>query len=134
VAEEVGAEAGGRLGAVVGAAALRRQQWGLRPRFPVPLRYRDAVQKLPQQVAVPPDTEVARARLSLGNGLPLHVPDAAQPRAGRPRLAAGVARVDVERYPTPDVRARLAPYHLPGPGVPKLNAVGMLWLFMDIED
>src|SRR5262249_25970170 len=133
VAEDVGTQAGRRLGAVVRRTAVGPQEDGFGFLLPLPFADRGPVEQLAQQVAVPPDAEVARPRFPLRHLLALAVPHTAQARAGRPTLDAGVARVDVHRHAAGHVGGWLAPEDLAGAGVPERDADVLGRLLVDVE-
>ena len=135
VAEDVGAEARGRFRAVIRAAFVGGdvEERRLVALHPIPLGDPRPVEDLAERVAVPPDAEVARPGLAIGNHGALHVPEAAEPLAGGPHLVASVARVDVHRHAPADVRRRLAPDQGPGPCVAEFGPDRMPRLLVDVE-
>src|SRR5205085_1164726 len=121
--QDIGAQARRGFGAIVGDATLGNQQRGFAFGFPVPFADAVGVEQFAQCIAIPPDAEVAGARLALGDGFALDVPDARQAGTGGPHFVAGVARVDVHGHAPADIRAWLAPEDLAGFGVTEIHAV-----------
>src|SRR5206468_2933019 len=99
VAEDVRAKAGIGFGAVVGDALEvgAGKEARLLIILVVPLGDGHAVEQLAEQVAVPPDSHVARSGRRRGNPFATHVVKAADSQALAPHLEPAIARVDVHR-------------------------------------
>jgi len=129
VAEEVGGKDGGGFAAVIGGAALRHQQASLGSIFPVPPGNGGAVEQFAEQVAVPPDGEIAGTGRALGDFLAFGVEQAGNTRAKYSALMARITRIDVEGGAAPGtfaIGARfeggLFPIDLAGAGVAEADA------------
>jgi hypothetical protein len=102
--------------------------------LPVPLGNPIPVEEFTEQITVPPDAEVARPGLAVGNLFALHVPKSGQALARGPHLIAAMPGIDVERDAPADVRRRFPPDQITGSRIAELGAVRMARAFMDIKD
>ena len=140
VAEEVDAESRGGFGAVVGGASFGGEDHVVGFLFPIPFRNTVAVEDFAEEVAVPPDAEIARGGVLLGDFFALHSVEAADAgAAGGPHFIAGVTRVEIEGETAADVgggfgAAGFAPEQCAGGGVAEFDGVGVFRVFVDIED